>query len=82
MRYNERKKCPFFLFVQNPRAAKDTGAVTCNHASPNIGKEYRGRIEGIKKHCDEGEYISQSHSKKCRILTNFLKESSYQETLV
>ena len=77
----ERNTCPFFLFVQNPRAAKDTGSMTCTHASPNIGKEYKGRIDGIKKYCDEGDYISQSHSKKCRILTKYLNEESYQETL-
>lgn len=55
--------------------------MTCMHASPNIGEPYKGRLEGIKKSCDEGSYISQSHSKKCRILTNFLKEARYQETL-
>ena len=78
----ERKECPFFQFIQNPTCEPGRGTMACTHASPNIGEEHKLEGHPTKKSCDEGEYISQSHSKKCRILTNFLKESSYQETLV
>ena len=81
-RWQKRKQCPFFLFVQNPRASEGTGAMTCTHASPNIGKMYEGKIDDVKKYCIDGKWKGHGSVWKCRILTNFLKESSYQETLV
>ena len=73
----DRNTCPFFRFLQNPTTEKGRGSMLCDHASPNIGETGKHG-----KYCNEGKWLGPGSDKKCRILTNFLKESSYQETLI
>jgi len=73
----ERNKCPYFSFLQNPTSEKGRGSILCEHASPNIGNKTNDR-----KHCDEGKPTGYSHhTKKCRILSNFLTSGNVQTTM-